>query len=146
MMYYEKGRFRLGCVSFALPDGIFIDPEFEMEIENGFELVDPDGRFRVSILGENCDESSLAFLEALPIDSFHRLTEVQEISINGVSGHKVAYYSGCRSYLELRFDLPKRDGVNCLCVIMKCKKGVLHSEAMESERIFAELVNSIKLV
>lgn len=145
-MYYEKGRFRLGCISFALPDAVFIDPEFEMEAESGFELKDPAGRFRIAILGQNCDESSLTFFtETLPLDSFHRLTEVEEISVNGITGYKMAYYSGQRSYLELRFDLPEKNGINCLCLIMKCKKGTLDIAAMEQERIYKELMSSLVL-
>lgn len=70
MMYYENGRFRIGAVSFILPSPVFISPEMEMEIEIGFELLDPTGRVRVTIQGELSDDDSLTVLtEGLPADT-----------------------------------------------------------------------------
>lgn len=146
MMYYENGRFRIGAVSFILPGPVFISPEMEMEIEIGFELLDPTGRVRVTIQGELSDDDSLTVLtEGLPADTFHRIDEVKAVSINGVSGHQMAYYSGGKNYVETRLDLPSVKGVNCLTIIAKCRRDELDIESLRSERIFLELLNSIQM-
>ena len=67
MMYYEKGRFSLGSVSFLLPDQVYIDPEYEAEVQNGFELLDLEKRYRITIEGEYSEEDSATFLgDTLP--------------------------------------------------------------------------------
>lgn len=146
MMYYEKGRFSLGGVSFLLPDRVYIDPEYEAEIHNGFELLDSEKRYRITIEGEQSDEDSATFLgETLPEDSFHKLGTVEPIQYNGVCGHALCYDSGRHSYYEARFDLTEVEGINCLVVIVKWPKGELDHESILRERIVRELLGSLSL-
>jgi len=146
MMYYEKGRFNLGSVSFLLPDRVYIDPEYEAEIHNGFELLDLDKRYRITIEGEHSSEDSATFLgETLPEASFHKLGSVEPIQYNGVCGHALCYNSGRYSYYEARFDLPEVEEINCLVVLIKWTKGEFDHEAVLRERIIKELLGSLKL-
>lgn len=146
MMYYEKGRFRLGAVSFALPDQVYIDPEYEAEIQNGFELLDLEKRFRITIEGEYSEEDSDTFLsETLPEASFHKLGSVESIQYNGARGHALCYYSGGYNYYEARFDLPEVEGINCLVVLVKWPKGELEHEVILRERIVRELLGGLKM-
>ena len=46
MLYYKNGRFRMDSVSYELPEGVYIDTEFQSVIATGFEIVDPEGCFR----------------------------------------------------------------------------------------------------
>lgn len=57
----------------------------------------------------------------------------------------MAYYSGGKNYVETRLDLPSVKGVNCLTIIAKCRRDELDIEALRSERIFLELLNSIQM-
>ena len=61
MLYYKNGRFRMDSVSYKLPDGVYIDTEFQSVIATGFEIVDPEGSFRIQIKGEHWDENSYEF-------------------------------------------------------------------------------------
>ena len=45
MLYYKNGRFRMDSVSYELPEGVYIDTEFQSVIATGFEIVDPEGCF-----------------------------------------------------------------------------------------------------
>lgn len=144
MMYYEKGRFRLGAVSFSLPDRVFIDPEFETEIQNGFEFLDPGQRYRVTIQGEYSEEDSMTFLtETLVESAFHKVGTVHPIQVNGVQGHSLCYFSGAHDFYEARFDLPEVDGINCVVVLVKWKKGTLSHESVLKEWIVVELIASL---
>lgn len=146
MMYYEKGRFRLGAVSFCLPNKVFIDPEYEAEIHNGFELLDLEKRYRITIEGEHSEEDSATFLgETLPEASFHKLGPVEPIQHHGVCGHALCYNSGRYSYYEARFDLAEVEGINCLVVLLKWPKGEFDHETILRERIVRELLGSLNL-
>jgi len=147
MMYYEKGRFSLGAVSFLLPDQVYIDPEYEAEVQNGFELLDLEKRYRITIEGEYSEEDSATFLgETLLEASFHKLGPVEPIQYNGVCGHALCYNSGRHSYYEARFDLSEVEGINCLVVLVKWLKGELEHESILRERIVRELLGSLNLV
>ena len=37
MLYYKNGRFRMDSVSYELPEGVYIDTEFQSVIATGFE-------------------------------------------------------------------------------------------------------------
>ena len=58
MLYYKNGRFRMDSISYELPDGVYIDTEFQSVIATGFEIVDPEGKFRIHIKGEHWEEDS----------------------------------------------------------------------------------------
>lgn len=147
MMYFEKGRFRLGAVSFMLPDQVYIDPEFETEIQNGFELLDSSQRYRVTIQGEHSEENSMTFLtETLVETSFHKLGPVVPIQVNGVRGHSLCYFSGAHNFYEARFDLPEVDGINCVVVLVKWKNGTFTHDSILKERIVEEVLASLRWV
>ena len=38
MLYYKNGRFRMDSISYELPDGVYIDTEFQSVIATGFEF------------------------------------------------------------------------------------------------------------
>lgn len=145
MMYYENGRFQLGGISFALPDRVCIDPEFEAEIQHGFELVDPGQRFRVTIQAEYSEEDSEQFLsQTLTPDAFHKLGKVAQMELGGIPGHSLEYESGGYSYFELRLDLPSQEEWNCVVVLVKWDRGTLTHEQVKRERILTELLESIR--
>jgi len=107
MLYYKNGRFRMDSVSYELPEGVYIDTEFQSVIATGFEIVDPEGCFRIHIKGEHWDENSYEFFEKIIFPfGYERLGKIEPVENNGMHGHKLWYQDSKFNYAEYRFDLP----------------------------------------
>ena len=48
MLYYKNSRFHFGGMSFALPENILIDTDYERDTPNGFAFLSHDRKIRIT--------------------------------------------------------------------------------------------------
>lgn len=107
MLLYQNGRFYRDNISFAIPDGFYVEDDGDVTDEYGFCAWDPAReylccwRFYEDCLG-TAEELGGWFL---PECGMVPITEIAPIRRNGLSGHFVLYRDRRRQYYELRFDL-----------------------------------------
>ena len=145
MLYYENGRFRMDSVSYELPDGVYIDTEFQSVIATGFEIVDPDGKFRIHIKGEHWDENSYEFFEKVIFPfGYDRLGAIESIENNGMKGHKLWYQDSKTNTIEYRFDLPEGGKHANISIILKADNTQIPLSELENVPAFVTLMKSLR--
>ena len=145
MLYYKNGRFRMDSISYELPDGVYIDTEFQSVIATGFEIVDPEGKFRIHIKGEHWEENSCEFFEKVIFPfGYDRLGEIEPVENNGMQGHKLWYQDSKTNTLEYRFDLPEEDQHKNISIILKADRAQIPLSELETVPVLVSLMNSLK--
>ena len=145
MLYYKNGRFRMDSISYELPDGVYIDTEFQSVIATGFEIVDPEGKFRIHIKGEHWEENSYEFFEKVIFPfGYDRLGEIETVENNGMQGHKLWYQDSNTNTLEYRFDLPEEDQHKNISIILKADRAQIPLSELETVPVLVSLMNSLK--
>ena len=59
MLKYNKGRFELDYLSFAIPDNMYLTTSNEVELEDGLELFTEDWKVRITVAGNEIAESAM---------------------------------------------------------------------------------------
>ena len=145
MLYNKNGRFRMDSVSYELPDGVYIDTEFQSVIATGFEIVDPEGCFRIHIKGEHWDENSYDFFEKIIFPfGYERLGRIEAVENNGMHGHKLWYQDSKFNYVEYRFDLPKGGKHANISIMLKADNTKITLSELENVPVFVTLMNSLR--
>ena len=145
MLYYKNGRFRMDSVSYELPEDVYIDTEFQSVIATGFEIVDPEGCFRIHIKGEHWDENSYDFFEKIIFPfGYERLGKIESVENNGMHGHKLWYQDSKFNYVEYRFDLPKGEKHANISIILKADNTKITLSELENVPVFVTLMNSLR--
>lgn len=145
MLYYQNGRFKMDSVSYELPDGIYIDTEFQSEIATGFEIVDPDGKFRIHIKGEHWTENSYEFFEKVIFSvGYDRLGKIEAVENNGMHGHKMWYQDSKTNILEYRFDLPEGGKHANISIILKADNTKIPLSELENVPTLVALMKSLR--
>lgn len=145
MLYYKNGRFRMDSVSYELPEDVYIDTEFQSVIATGFEIVDPEGCFRIHIKGEHWDENSYEFFEKIIFPfGYERLGKIESVENNGMHGYKLWYQDSKFNYVEYRFDLPKGEKHANISIILKADNTKIHLSELENVPVFVALMKSLR--
>ena len=145
MLYYKNGRFRMDSISYELPDGVYIDTEFQSIIATGFEIVDPEGKFRIHIKGEHWEENSYEFFEKVIFPfGYDRLGEIEPVENNGMQGYKLWYQDSKTNTLEYRFDLPEEDQHKNISIILKADSAQIPLSELETVPEFVYLMRSLR--
>ena len=145
MLYYKNGRFRMDSVSYELPEDVYIDTEFQSVIATGFEIVDPEGCFRIHIKGEHWDENSYEFFEKIIFPfGYERLGKIEPVENNGMHGHKLWYQDSKFNYVEYRFDLPKGGKHANISIMLKADNTKITLSELENVPVFVTLMNSLR--
>ena len=145
MLYYKNGRFRMDSISYELPDGVYIDTEFQSVIATGFEIVDPEGKFRIYIKGEHWEENSYEFFEKVIFPfGYDRLGEIEFVENNGMHGHKLWYQDSKTNTLEYRFDLPEEDLHKNISIMLKADRAQIPLSELETVPVLVSLMKSLK--
>ena len=110
MMRYQNGRFFTHGICFAIPDGFHLETEPDYVYEYGLGAWTPDQSCYVEWnIEENClgteKELSALFQEA---SGSVPLTEIRPVSVNGLSGHQMAYREEQKYFLEVRLALKEK--------------------------------------
>ena len=145
MLYYKNGRFRMDSISYELPDGVYIDTELQSVIATGFEIVDPEGKFRIHIKGEHWEENSYEFFEKVIFPfGYDRLGEIEPVENNGMQGYKLWYQDSKTNTLEYRFDLPEEDQHKNISIILKADRAQIPLSELETVPVLVSLMKSLK--
>ena len=145
MLYYKNGRFRMDSISYELPDGVYIDTEVQSVIATGFEIVDPEGKFRIHIKGEHWEENSYEFFEKVIFPfGYDRLGEIEPVENNGMQGYKLWYQDSKTNTLEYRFDLPEEDLHKNISIILKADRAQIPLSELETVPVLVSLMKSLK--
>ena len=145
MLYYKNGRFRMDSISYELPDGVYIDTEFQSVIATGFEIVDPEGKFPIHIKGEHWEENSYEFFEKVIFPfGYDRLGEIEPVENNGMQGYKLWYQDSKTNTLEYRFDMPEEDQHKNISIILKADRAQIPLSELETVPVLVSLMKSLK--
>lgn len=145
MLYYKNGRFRMDSISYELPDRVYIDTEFQSVIATGFEIVDPEGKFRIHIKGEHWEEDSYEFFEKVIFPfGYDRVGEIEPVENNGMQGYKLWYQDSKTNTLEYRFDLPEEDQHKNISIILKADRAQIPLSELETVPVLVSLMKSLK--
>ena len=135
----------MDSISYELPDGVYIDTEFQSVIATGFEIVDPEGKFRIHIKGEHWEENSYEFFEKVIFPfGYDRLGEIEPVENNGMQGYKLWYQDSKTNTLEYRFDLPEEDQHKNISIILKADRAQIPLSELETVPVLVSLMNSLK--
>lgn len=107
MLRYINGRFYREQVSFAVPDGFYVEEDGEILAEYGFCAWDPRREYLCSWrFYENCLGTARELENwFLPDCGMTPLSDVTAIGMNGLNGHFVFYRTRREQYYEARFEL-----------------------------------------
>jgi len=109
MIRCQNGRFYTHGVSFTIPDGFHLETEPEFVYQFGLGAWVPDKSCYVEwTVEDNClgTEKELVSLFQEPSNAIP-LSEIQSVSVNGLSGHQVTYCKEQKFFLEVRLSLQK---------------------------------------
>ena len=135
----------MDSISYELPDGVYIDTEFQSVIATGFEIVDPEGKFRIHIKGEHWGEDSYEFFEKVLFPfGYDRLGKIEPVENNGLRGHKLWYQDSRTNTLEYRFDLPEEDLHKNISIILKADRAQIPLSELETVPVLVSLMKSLK--
>lgn len=107
MLLYKDGRFYGERVSFAIPEGFYVEDDRDVTDEYGFCAWDPEREYLCCWrfywdCGDTKEELAKWFC---PDCGITPLSEIAPIQINGLRGHSVLYQTRSEQYYEARFDL-----------------------------------------
>ena len=93
MLKYNKGRFELDYLSFAIPDNMYLTTSNEVELEDGLELFTEDWKVRITVAGNEIAESAIESIESLFDEelSHKKIGEITELHKAGLDGCYVVY-------------------------------------------------------
>lgn len=107
MMYFAKGRFHVGNVSFALPDNCYLDPCPETEGTGVYIRSVENDHYAIMVAAEhdegNYQESMQEFILQVS-----RNPIFADYTVNNLTGFSALYRSSHHQYFEVRF--PAEDG------------------------------------
>ena len=127
MLLYQHGRFCIEGVSFAIPDGFYLDCDPEELHVDGLSLYPSDRSCRIDILLEYDSEAPEEALEALfaPDSGMHLRGEIRPVSCNGLTGCEAWYDARREHYYETRFAVSAGKRQHNLCLIVTSSEGPL---------------------
>ena len=147
MLLYENGRFHFGGISFAIPNGFFLETDPEMSLKDGIEVYGPDKSFSVELslyAEEKCTKSFLRdVVKEMECPVIERLSYVE---LNGLHGHHVTYGGEERtSYYEARFNLPgDYEDYTQFSILTTTKGDNVKIQDVKQRKDYQELIQSIQ--
>ena len=64
MLYYKNSRFHFGGMSFALPENILIDTDYERDTPNGFAFLSHDRKIRITVSTQEVTQSLKDYIKS----------------------------------------------------------------------------------
>lgn len=104
MMYYAKGRFHAGNVSFMLPDNCYIDP-FPESVGPGVYIRSVENDHYAVTVAAQHDEGN--YREAMKkfVCDISSTQEFADYTVNNLTGFSAMYRSARNQYFEVRFPI-----------------------------------------
>lgn len=146
MIYFKNGRLNKNGMSFAVPDGFYLDTNAEEAREDGVRLMSFDEVYTVELLWEETEMEAWEELNDILDDGeFQVVFPIATVTVNGLKGAHATYHSGGYGYYELRLDIKTDENESYNFVVLICtdKKGLIDQICQRRE--VQELINSIRL-
>ena len=146
MLYYKNSRFYFGGMSFALPENILIDTDYERGTPNGFAFLSHDRKIRITVRTEEAAQSLKDYIKS---DDFAEngftVSAITDGGYAGICGERAVYSDAAHEYCETRLKLPRpEDGMTAFIIFIEvCKKEIAIDEAVKHP-IIAELLMSLE--
>lgn len=104
MLLHKNHRFYYEGVSFAIPDGYYLDTNYGDGAANALDFWTKDKSLRIRIAIEQETKGSLEELNSViqDLEDCIVLEEPKAILMNGLTGYRAVYDSGRRQYYEIR--------------------------------------------
>ena len=105
MLLYKNQRFYFEGVSFAIPDGYYLDTNYGDGAENSLDFWTNDMSLRIRIAIEQETKGPLKELNSVvqDLEDCVVLEGPDAILQNGLAGYKAIYDTGRRQYCEMRY-------------------------------------------
>ena len=146
MLYYKNSRFYFGGMSFALPENILIDTDYECGTPNGFAFLSHDRKIRISVWTEEAAQSLKDYIKS---DDFAEngftVSAITDGGYAGICGERAVYSDAAHEYCETRLKLPRpEDGMTAFIIFIEvCKKEIAIDEAVKHP-IIVKLLMSLE--
>lgn len=104
MLFYKNHRFHYEGVSFAIPDGYYLDTNYGDGAADALDFWTEDKSLRIRVAIEQETKGSLAELNSAirDLEDCIVLEGPEAILMNGLTGYSAVYDSGRRQYYEIR--------------------------------------------
>ena len=105
MLLYKNHRFYFEGVSFAIPDGYYLDTNYGDGAENSLDFWTKDMSLRIRIAIELETKGPLVELNSVirDLEDCVVLEGPDAILQNGLAGYRATYDTGRRQYCEMRY-------------------------------------------
>lgn len=105
MLQYKNRRFYYEGVSFAMPDGYYLDTNYGDGAEDALDFWTRDMSLRIRIAIERETKGPLAELNSVirDLEDCVVIEGPEAHLLNGLAGYKATYDTGRREYCEMRY-------------------------------------------
>ena len=105
MLQYKNHRFYYEGVSFALPDGYYLDTNYGDGAEDALDFWTKDMSLRIRIAVEHETKGPLQELNSVirDLEDCVVIEGPEANLLNGLAGYRATYDSGRRQYCEMRY-------------------------------------------
>ena len=147
MLKYNKGRFELDYLSFAIPDNMYLTSVNEVELEDGFELFTEDGKIRLTMAGNDIAESAVESIESIFEEelSYRKISEITELHRAGLDGCYVVYEDDELIHIEACLNTPGIENCNSFTVWARTEKKYGEEEVARMMRLYTQALESIRV-
>ena len=146
MLYYKNSRFHFGGMSFALPENILIDTDYERDTPNGFAFLSHDRKIRITVSTEEVTQSLKDYIKSYDFaENGFTVSSITEGGYAGICGERAVYSDTAHEYCETRLKLPRPDdGMTAFTIFIEvCKKEISIDEAVK-QPIITKLLMSLE--
>lgn len=104
MFLYKDNRFYFSNISFCLPDNVYLNANCE-EYDDCIELQPADADLRIIIYGDYAKEGAKQFFSKGEEACYRRISEIETVTFDTLTGYSLSYNSAHNAYTEYRFDI-----------------------------------------
>ena len=147
MLKYDKGRFELDYISFAIPDNMYLTTSNEVELEDGLELFTEDWKIRVTVAGNDIAEGAVVSIESIFDEevSYRKVGEITELHKAGLDGCYVVYENDKELHVEACLDTPDIEDCHTLMVWARTEKKYGEGEISRMMQLYTQVLDSIEV-
>ena len=144
---YKEGRFHIDNVSFILPDNTYVSTVTEIELDNGMGIVSADQRVVVIVMGNEIAESAKESIESIFDAEVNqkKLSEIEEVTIAGLTGYKVMYEDYKSINIECCFDVMNGEEKRTITIWAYTEKQFGEEAIADMQSLFDQVVSDIKV-
>ncbi|MBO5525142.1 MAG: hypothetical protein J5993_00130 [Clostridia bacterium] len=147
MLKYNKGRFELEYLSFAIPDNMYLTTSNEVELEDGLELFTEDWKVRITVAGNEIAESAIESIESLFDEelSHKKIGEITELHKAGLDGCYVVYENDKLIHIEACLNTPNIEDCHTFMIWARTEKKYGEEEVSRMMRLYTYILDSIEV-